>query len=112
MKRTLFLLLVLAAISLTGLSTGCRTTKIGNILNNFSDYEGKEVTIGGTVGDTVWFDLLGKGGYQVGDGSGTIWVISNQPPPQQGVKVTVTGTAQSILELGGRSFGKVIVEMN
>lgn len=109
-KRILFFLFVLAAMSVLVFTVSCRATKIGDILDNFSDYEGKEVSITGTVGETVWFSLLERGGFQVGDGSGNIWVISNQPPPQEGQKVTTTGTAQTAFELGGRSFGKVIME--
>ena len=110
MKRTLFLLLAIVAMFGLVFTTGCRTTKIGDIINNFSDYEGKQVTIGGTVGETVWFAVLERGGFQVGDGSGNIWVITSQPPPQEGQKVSVTGTIQAAFELGGRSFGKVIME--
>lgn len=105
----LFLLVIITA-SVLGFTVSCRTTKIGDILDNFSSYEGKEVTITGTVGETVWFSSLERGGFQAGDGSGNIWIISNQPPPADGQKVTVTGAAQSVFELGGRSFGKVIME--
>jgi len=110
MKRILFFILMFVFITSLIFSTGCSTTKIGDILNNFSDFDGKEVTIRGTVGETVWFALLERGAFQAGDGSGNIWVISSQPPPQEGQKVTITGTAQAAFELGGRSFGKVIME--
>ena len=110
MKRILFLLLAIATMSGLIFTVGCGTTKIGDILKNFSDYEGKEITITGTVGETVWFALPERGAFQVGDGSGNIWVITNQPPPQEGQKVSVTGTVQAAFEVGGRSFGKVIME--
>jgi len=38
--------------------------------------------------ETVWLAAAGKGTYQVGDGSDTIWVISTQPPPTKGASVT------------------------
>ena len=109
-KRILFILLTIVTIPGLIFTVGCGTTKIGDILNNFSDYEGKEITITGTVGETVWFALLERGAFQVGHGSGNIWVITNQPPPQEGQKVSLTGTAQAAFELSGRSFGKVIME--
>lgn len=110
MKRILLLLFIVSTVTSLVFMAGCGTTKIGGILNDFPNYEGKEVTITGTVGETAWFSLLERGAFQVGDGSGNIWVITNQPPPQAGQKVSVTGTAQSAFELGGRSFGKVVVE--
>ena len=63
---------------------GCSSTKIGDILDNSSQYEGEELSLSGTIGETLWFSLLEKGAYQIGDGTGNIWVITSQPPPQQG----------------------------
>ena len=91
-------------------TAGCSSTKINDILDNFSKYEGKEVTIMGTVGETIWLAVPGTGAFQVGDGSGNIWVITNQPPPQKGVKVTITGVARSAFTLGNQALGKVIME--
>lgn len=110
MKRYLLFVLLAGAVLGTGLVL-CRTsTKIGDILNDFPAYEGKEVIVEGTVGETVWFALLERGAFQVGDGSGNIWVITSQPPPQEGEKVTITGTVQTAFQLTDRSFGNVIVE--
>ena len=92
------------------LTSGCSPTHIGKILNNFDEYEGKEVTISGTVGETIWLAVPERGAYQVGDGSGTIWVTAGQPPPQHGEKVRVTGTAHAAFTIGDREPGKVITE--
>ncbi len=46
----------------------------------------------------------------MGDGTGNIWVVTSQPPPEEGREVSVTGTVQSAFEVGDRSLGKVIVE--
>ena len=103
---------VLSAVLLLGLllTAGCRATKISDILDNFSQYEGKRVTIVGTVGDTIWLGIAERGAFQVGDGSGTIWVVTSRPPPQTGDDVTVTGTAQAAFTLGETSLGEVIME--
>jgi len=92
-------------------AVGCATTdKIGDILANPSHYEGKEVSVRGTVGDTMWLALLGKGAYQVGDGTGNIWVTTSQPPPQKGQPASVRGTVQPAGSLGEKTLGTVIVE--
>jgi hypothetical protein len=99
----------------TTLASGCTSTKISDILDNFrkyEGYEGKEVTIEGSVGETIWFGLLEKGAFQVGESSGHIWVITSQPPSQEGSTVAVRGTVQAAVQLGERSFGRVIVETN
>ena len=90
--------------------TGCSSIKIGDILDDPSQFEGKEVSLKGTVGGTVWFSLLERGAYQVGDGTGNIWIITDQPPPEKGKSVSLRGTVQSAVTLGERSFGTVVIE--
>ncbi len=97
-----------AALLLTSACAG--TTRIGDVLSKTSQYEGKQITIRGTVGETVWGVVVDKGAYQLGDGTGTIWVITSQPPPQQGLSIVTTGTVQSAFSLAGRSFGTVLIE--
>lgn len=109
-RYILHTLAILGLFVLVLSSSGCSSTKIGDILDSTSQFEGKEVTIKGTVGDTVWFGLLERGGYQLGDGTGNIWIITNQPPPEKGKSVSVKGTVQSAFSLGGRSFGTIISE--
>ena len=111
-KGLIFNLIAAAALLLTVLAAaGCTsTTKIGDVMADNSKYEGKTITVKGTVGDTVWLAAADKGTYQVGDGSGTIWVITTQPPPQKGLTVTTEGTVQAAFSLLGTSYGTVINE--
>jgi hypothetical protein len=87
-----------------------RATRIGDILANPSQYEGKDLTIRGTVGETAWFALVGKGAYQLGDGSGNIWVVTSQPPPQKGLSISSKGEVQTAFTIAGQSYGTVLVE--
>ncbi len=98
--------LLLASMSAAACSS---TTKIGDVLASSSKYQGKEIAIKGTVGETVWLAAAGRGTYQLGDGSGTIWVITTQPPPQKGQSVSTKGTVEPGFSLLGRSYGTVIV---
>lgn len=92
-------------------TTGCfGATKIGDILADSSQYEGKVLTVKGTVGETVWFALFEKGAYQIGDGSGTIWVITGQPPPEEGQSVSAKGEIKSTFSIGDNSYGMVLEE--
>jgi hypothetical protein len=102
----------MASLALTLLATtGCTsTTKISDIKANPSNFEGKTVTIKGTVGESVWLAVAEKGTYQVGDGSDTIWVISTQPPPAKGTNVTTEGTVKSAVTILGTSYGTTIQE--
>jgi hypothetical protein len=111
-KSMIFNFISAAILLLTVLATaGCTgATKIGNIMADNSKYEGKTITVKGTVGDTAWLAVADKGTYQVGDGSGTIWVITTQPPPQKGLTVTTEGTVQAAFTLLGTSYGTVINE--
>ncbi len=110
MKRIALALISTAVLLSLTLAVACSATNIGDILKNFPQDQGKEVTVKGTVGETVWLAPLQRGAYQVSDTSGKIWVVTSQPPPQQGVEVSVTGTVQAAFTLGDRSLGTVIVE--
>jgi hypothetical protein len=83
-------------------------TKISDVVGNKSNYEGKEITIKGTVGESIW--ISEKGAYKLDDGSGTIWVIATEPPPKQGQSVTTKGKVQSAFTLLGQSYGTALVE--
>ncbi len=101
------LVMFISTVPLSGCSS---TTRVGDILANPSKYEGKQVGVKGYVGDTLWFAILKKGAYQIGDGSGTIWVVTTQPPPQKGVEISAQGSVSSALKLENMTFGTVITE--
>ena len=90
---------------------GCKgATEIGDVLADTSKYEGEEIVIKGTVAETIWLAAVEKGTYQIGDGTGTIWVITNQPPPAKGLTVKIEGTVQSAFSILGKSYGTVLIE--
>jgi hypothetical protein len=110
MKFLRFILLPIM-ISTLVITIGCKgATKIGDVLTDTSQYEGEEIIIKGTVGETVWLSAAEKGTYQLGDDTGTIWVITTQPPPQKGLTITAEGTVQSAFSILGQSYGTVLME--
>jgi hypothetical protein len=54
--------------------------------------------------------VLGKGGYQMEDGTGQIYVISGKGIPSRGSKVEVTGKVSPGVELLGTPVGVAIRE--
>ena len=105
-------IILLTALSVSLLAAvGCTsTTKISDIKTDSSKYEGKTITVKGTVGESIWLAAAERGTYQIGDGSDTIWVISTQPPPAKGTSITTEGTVQSAFTILGQSYGTVIKE--
>jgi hypothetical protein len=86
------------------LLAGCASvTPIGELLQNSSKYNGKEVRIKGEVKESA--GLLGKGAYQVKDDTGTLTVISEtSAPPPSGSTIGVKGVFQALLTFGSKSL--------
>jgi hypothetical protein len=111
MMKVLRIIALLVLVLTLFTAIGCASaTKISDVLADNSKYDGKEITIKGTVGETVWLSAAQKGTYQLGDGSGNIWVITTQPPPQKGLSITTEGKVQSAFSILGRSYGTVVME--
>ena len=88
--------------------TGCGSIKINRILVDPARYHNKRVSVEGTV--TNSYGALVAGAYQVDDGTGRIYVLSNRPVPAKGARVRVDGAVQSGVTVMGRSFGATIRE--
>jgi hypothetical protein len=93
------------------LALGCTSpTKIGKILENTSEYEGKNLTVKGTVSNVTWISLVEQGIYKLTDNSGSIFVFTKQPPPEEGKTISVEGTVKSAFVVFSQSYGTVLVE--
>ena len=89
-------LLLAGALGLT--LAGCRETTIRKLLGEPNRYANEEV---GLVGDVVKSaSLLGRGAYQLDDGTGTIWVVSEHGVPRMGARVAVRGRVKDVVDLG------------
>ena len=100
--------LAASALALGLLLTGCASVNIARINADPSRYYNRTVRVDGTVATSV--GLLGTGGYQLDDGTGTIYVISRTGVPSGGSRVSVTGRVTGGAQILGRTVGTVIRE--
>jgi len=99
-----YTIVVLAA----ALLAGCAPVTIGRINADPSRFQNRTVKVSGTVVNSV--GLLGKGGYQLEDSTGKIYVISGTGVPSRGSRVTVTGRVSPGAEVLGTAVGVTIRE--
>ena len=103
-QKTLLFLTLLAGLLLTA----CGGVRIGRILADPTRFRNKTVNVDGTV--VTSYGALGTGAYQIEDGTGRIYVISNTGVPSKGSRVKVNGTVLNGINVMGRSFGTAIRE--
>jgi len=101
-----YLLMPLLAASLV--LAACESVTIARIKADPSQFHSKTVAIRGTVVTSV--GILSKGGYEVDDGTGRIFVITNQGVPSSGTRVVVEGTVFSGATVLGQAIGVAIRE--
>lgn len=91
---------VFAALTVVALASCPGTTPIKTLLDDPGQYDGKSVRIAGEVTRSV--SLLGYGGYQVDDGTGTLTVVveGSGATPRVGAEVGVEGTFRNAFTLG------------
>jgi hypothetical protein len=76
----------------------CEQKSISDIRVDPGRYANKQVAVVGNV--TRSFSLLGRGAYEVDDGTGKLWVLSEKGVPLQGSRVLVKGTIRDGFNLG------------
>ncbi len=101
---------VAAVIAAVLLVAGCPTRySIANIARDPGRFGNHEVAVVGNVVQS--WGAMGVGMYEVDDGTGRIWVVSNgYGVPAKGSRVGVAGYVQPTFSLGGRSFATVLKE--
>jgi hypothetical protein len=102
-------LLVVASSLLIVFLLGCpQQKKIGEINQDPQRYVNKDIAVKGTV--TNSFSALVTGAYELDDGTGKLWVLSNGGTPSKGTRVGVRGNIETGFSFGGRSFGTILRE--
>jgi len=78
--------------------SGCEQKTIHHILADPHRYANEEVAVAGKVAKS--YSVLGHGAYEVDDGTGTLWIVSNNGVPREGARVAVKGTIRDGFNLG------------
>lgn len=79
------------------ITAGCEQKSINQIKAEPSRYSHREVAIVGQVVQSM--SVLGRGAYEVDDGTGRLWVISHAGVPRKGARVIVKGTIRDAFNL-------------
>lgn len=86
------------------LLAACRgTVPIRDLLDDPGRYDGERVRVEGRV-TGFSFGALGRGAFQVDDGTGTLPVVTQTGgSPREGARVGIEGIFQSVFTFGDRS---------
>jgi hypothetical protein len=103
-RKIAVLALMTALLALGGCTT---STTIRKIQNDPAKFYGKKVGIKGQV--TSSYGALGNGIYEVDDGTGKLWVLSEgYGVPGKGADVKVVGRLAESVTWGGRGFATAL----
>jgi len=83
---------------LTLAAAGCGKVTINQVLADPGKYRNDQITVPGTVAESV--SVLGKGAYRLTDSDQSLWVITAGGAPRKGARVRVTGRVQEGYDLG------------
>src|SRR5207248_9017003 len=87
----------------------CERTKISEINADPGRYLNKEVAVAGQVTQSI--GALGKGMYQLDDGTGRLWVVANgRGVPSKGARVGVKGHVKPTITFLGVNYATVMEE--
>ena len=105
-KRFVYLIVVIGL----GLAlVACERTKISDLNADPGRFMNKEVAVAGTVTQSI--GALGRGIYQVDDGSGRLWVLAtSRSVPSKGAKVGVKGHVIPTVTFLGINYATVLQE--
>jgi len=108
MKISMKLFAVAAVTIAMVLIAGCPTqTTVSKIQQDPHHFYNKEVALRGNV--TESYGALGTGVYQLDDGTGKIWILSESYGfPSKGANVTVTGDVVETISFAGKSFATAL----
>jgi hypothetical protein len=103
-------LLFITALSLMAfVLVACERTTIGDITSDPGRFRDKEVNVAGKVTQSI--GVLGKGIYQIDDGTGNLWVWSDsRGVPSKGAMVGVKGRITPTMTFLGVNYATVMRE--
>jgi len=115
MKRNAVVFLIGLILSAT-LATvvGAKIRSIADLESNPTKFQNKTVTVTGIVRDSDGLNIpiigIRGGCYKIDDGTGSIWVCSDEGVPTKGAEIKVKGVLQSGATIKGKNYGLVLME--
>ena len=103
-------LLVVIATALS--SCGISATPVGEIIKSPVNFDGKEVTLHGTVKDQTRIPLVNVKSYVLKDSSGEITILTDGGLPKTDEKLTVKVKVQNLAIVNGESLGMAATEIS
>ena len=98
-----FAVVIVAAAGCANLGIG--VTPAADIKRSPASYEGKEVTLKGTVREVTKLPIVEVKSYVLADDTGEITVSTRGAPPAKGDRLIVRGGVSSRAIIGSHSFG-------
>jgi hypothetical protein len=90
---------ILTVLSVTALvSAACAARTVNQVIADPSRYRNREVKLSGTVVDS--YSLVNRGAYRIDDGTGQLWIVSDNGIPRKSARVDVKGTIREGFNLG------------
>ena len=110
MKKLNKAILLSLAVFATVFAAACPDRmSIADIESNPGKFQNKEVAIAGTVRDSYGISIPGTpirgGAYKIDDGTGSIWIFTEDAVPNRGVQIGVKGRIGSGVNWKGRNYG-------
>jgi hypothetical protein len=106
-----FLVPLIAIMLLAGCDhLGIGVTPIAEIVRDPAKFEGREVSLKGTVRETRKIPVIDSKSFVLADSTGEITVTAKGDLPAKGEKLLVRGKVQSLAIVGGQSFGTGVAE--
>lgn len=84
---------------------GIGVTPVADIKRSPASFEGKDITVKGTVRDVTKLPIVELKSYVLDDSTGEITVTTKGQPPAKGERLIVRGVVSSAAIVGGHSFG-------
>lgn len=104
-------LIFLVAAVLAGCDAGAGVMPIGEITQNASTLEGREVKLRGTASQLVKLPFADTKGYKLKDATGEIVIWTSGTMPGEGEEVVVRGRVENIAIVSGQSLGLTLKEI-
>ena len=99
MARRRFRSVLLTGLVLVTLAaSACAARTVNQVIADPSRYRNREIRLSGEVVNS--FSLLNRGAYQIDDGTGQLWIVSDKGVPRKSARVTVKGTIREGFNLG------------